>query len=192
MTATGFAVAGGASRRMGRDKALLPWGASTLLDHALDRLRDACGTAVILSGDHPRYLDRGAPVVTDAASGAGPLGALVAALDRAELALMLAVDIPFAPVALLRHLVERAHGVDVVVPVAAGRDHPLCAVYRRSCAGHARSRLASGELRMTSFWPDVRVLRLPEAELAAFGDPAALLRNLNTWKDYEAWRPDTA
>ena len=38
---------------------------------------------------------------------------------------------------------------------------------------------------MTSFWPDVRVREVAAAELAAFGDPAALLRNLNTPEDYE-------
>jgi molybdopterin-guanine dinucleotide biosynthesis protein A len=192
LTATGFAVAGGGSRRMGRDKALLPWGAATLLDHALHRLREACGDVVILSGDRPRYLDRGAPAVADAVSHAGPLGALVTALDhtRTDLVLLLAVDIPFAPVALLRNLVERADGWDAAVPVAGGREHPLCAVYRRTCAGPARSRLAAGEFKMTSFWPDVRVRKVVETELAAFGDPAALLRNLNTWMEYEAARTE--
>lgn len=195
MTATGFAVAGGGSSRMGRDKALLPWGAGTLLDHALGRLREACGDVAILCGDRPRYQGRGAPVVTDVVSGAGPLGALVTALEHAgaaELALLLAVDIPFAPVSLLRDLVARAEGWDAVVPIAAGREQPLCAVYRRTCAAPARRRLASGELKMTSFWPDVRVRQVAEADLAAHGNASALLRNLNTWKDYEAARAGLA
>lgn len=176
---------------MGRDKALLPWGAGTLLDHALLRLREVCGEVAILSGPRPRYLDRGAPVLTDVAGGAGPLAGLVTALEhaRTDLALLLAVDVPFAPPALLSDLVRRAVGWDAVVPVVAGRAQPLCAVYRRRCSEAARRRLASGELRMTSFWPDVRVLEVGEAELAAHGDPAALLRNLNTWKEYEAARP---
>jgi hypothetical protein len=43
----------------------------------------------------------------------------------------------------------------------------------------------AGEMRMTSFWPDVRVLELGEAELRAFGDPEGFFRNLNTPADLE-------
>ena len=39
---------------------------------------------------------------------------------------------------------------------------------------------------MTSFWPDVRVREIPPAELAPFGDPATLFRNVNSPEDYEA------
>jgi hypothetical protein len=36
---------------------------------------------------------------------------------------------------------------------------------------------------MTAFWPEVRVLRLDPGELAAFGDPAEMFRNLNAPED---------
>ena len=50
----GFVGAGGHSRRMGRDKALLRWGGGTLLDHAITRLRAVCLEVRILSGREPR------------------------------------------------------------------------------------------------------------------------------------------
>jgi molybdopterin-guanine dinucleotide biosynthesis protein A len=189
--AEGFVLAGGHSRRMGRDKALLPWGAGTLLGHALERLRQVCAEVAVLSGTEPRYLDAGAPVLVDHVSERGPLGGLVTALDHArhDLVLLLAVDVPFATPELLRHLVECAGGADAVVPLAAERPQPLCAVYRRSCAAAARGRLEAGDLKMTSFWTDVRVRTVDEAELARFGDPALLLRNLNILQDYERSRP---
>ena len=63
----GFAVAGGASRRMGRDKALLPWGETDLLGHALARLAAVCQRRPASSAaPGPRYTDRGVPVVADA------------------------------------------------------------------------------------------------------------------------------
>lgn len=187
----GFVLAGGRSRRMGRDKALLPWGAGTLLDHALARVRQACGNVSILGGARRRYEDRGVPVLADVVADCGPLAALVTALEAtdAELALLLAVDVPFAPPALLQHLIAAAENVDVVVPVLGATAQPLCAVYRRSCAGPARQRLDARQLKMTSFWPEVRVREVGEGELAAFGDPSALLRNINTISDYEAGRP---
>src|SRR6185295_13743530 len=62
----GYALAGGESRRMGKDKALLPGGEKALLDHTLFRLREvAARTPAILSGPEPRYADRGVPVFPD-------------------------------------------------------------------------------------------------------------------------------
>lgn len=176
---------------MGRDKALLPWGATTLLEHALERLRAVCAEVVILSGPERRYPDSGVPVLTDVVSGSGPLSGLITALEhaRTDLALLLAVDVPFAPPALLQRLLELAGEADAVVPVATGRPQPLCAAYRRTCLPPARRRLAAGELKMTSFWADVRVRQVSEAELAPFGSPDLILRNLNTPEDYELSRP---
>ncbi len=188
--ATGFVLAGGASRRMGRDKALLPWEGTTLLDHALRRLRAVCGAVAILGGSPDRYADQGAPVVPDAVHGAGPLAALLAALEhaRTDVVLLLAVDLPFVPEALLGFLPEAAEDADLAAPVAEGLPQPLCAAYRRSCTEAVRRHLTAGRFKMTHFWEDVRVREVGPAELARFGDPALILRNLNTTQDYDAAR----
>jgi molybdenum cofactor guanylyltransferase len=181
----GFVLAGGQSLRMGRDKALLPWGATDLLAHALGRLRAVTGDVRILSGSEPRYLDREATVVTDALPGAGPLAGVLAGLATAagRSGLFLAVDLPHVPVALLSRLVSLAKGYDAVVPVSPRGPEPLCAVYCSGCLDPIRQRVERGDLKMTSFWPDVRVRELPPEELRAFGDVAELFRNLNTPED---------
>jgi molybdopterin-guanine dinucleotide biosynthesis protein A len=175
---------------MGRDKALLPWGASTLLDHALDRLRAACSEVRILSGPEPRYADRGLPVLVDATPDGGPLAGVCSGLAAAPdgAAAFLAVDLPFVSVELLVGLLERARDYDAVVPVTADGAHPLCAVYGPGCLAPIRRRLEAGERKMTCFWPDVRVHEMALDELSAFGDPAVLLRNVNTPEDYEGGR----
>lgn len=187
--AVGFAVAGGDSRRMGRDKALLPWGRATLLDHAVERLSAVCGEVRILSGTRLRYAERGLPVLVDAWPGAGPLGGLLAGLEslagEEQPGLCLAVDVPQVPVALLAHLLSAAPGWDAVVPVTAAGAEPLCALYRAGCRQAIRERLAAGERRMDCFWPDVRVRRLDQGELRPFGDPAALFVNVNTPEAYQ-------
>ena len=187
--AVGFVVAGGASRRMGRDKALLPWEGATLLDHALARLRRVCGEVRILCGPQPRYAERGVPIVLDQVPDAGALGGVVSALrtlSSGAFGLFLAVDLPLVPVPLLAHLLQLSPGFDAVVPISQRGPEPLCAVYRESCRIAAERRIASGEPKMTSFWPEVRVREVPEAELASFGDPASLFRNVNSREDYEA------
>lgn len=175
---------------MGRDKALLPWGRTTLLDHTLDRLRQVCNEVRILSGPEVRYSGRGVPVDTDAVPDAGPLGGLLTGLLTLEddPGLFLAVDMPLVPAPLLRRLLDLAEGYDAAVPVTADGPHPLCALYRRACLEPARLRLAAGERKMTCFWPDVRVREVGEAELREFGDPAEVLGNLNTPEDYERLR----
>ncbi len=152
---------------MGRDKSLLAWEGTDLLGHTLDRLRTACRHVRILSGAERRYADRGVPVVLDATPG---------------------LDLPFVPASLLAHLLELAEGADAVVPVSPRGEEPLCAVYGHACLAPARRCVAEGRLKMTAFWPEVRVRHVEAADLAAFGDPEHLFRNLNTPEEYEAAR----
>lgn len=183
--AVGFVVAGGRSLRMGRDKALLPWAGATLLDDAVARLRLACPDVRILCGPVPRYEDRGVPLVTDLVDGAGPLAGLEAALLAAggRPVLLLGVDLPFVTAATLSFLLGRLEGTDAVVPAPEQMPQPLCAAYAPSCLPPVRARLRAGERRMTSFWPEVRVLRLGSPDFRPFGDPRDLFRNLNTPED---------
>jgi molybdopterin-guanine dinucleotide biosynthesis protein A len=172
---------------MGRDKALLPWAGATLLEHALVRLRAVCEDVRILAGADARYTGHGAAVLTDVVRDAGPLGGVHAGLLSlgTSLGVFLGVDTPLVPPALLRALLAAADGYDAVVPVVGGHPEPLCAVYRATCLEPVRLRLAAGERKMTSFWPDVRVRTLDREELAAFGEPAEMFRNLNTPEDYQ-------
>jgi molybdopterin-guanine dinucleotide biosynthesis protein A len=164
---------------MGQDKALLPWGASSLLDHAIARLREVASEVWLLTGEAPRYQDRGLPVVLDALPGAGPAAGLLAALERADAVLLLAVDVPAVPVELLHWLGEGLASADAVVPRSPAGPEPLCAAYAASCAGPLRKRLLAGDRRMTSFWPEVRVLEPGALALARFGDPERIFANLN-------------
>jgi molybdopterin-guanine dinucleotide biosynthesis protein A len=171
---------------MGRDKALLPRGEGTLLDHALARLRQVTSDVRILCGPEPRYGDRGVPLVVDVFQDAGALGGVCSGLIALErsYALILAVDVPELPPALLAALVAQAPGWDAVVPFSPRGPEPLCAVYAKTCLGPIRDRLAAGEYRMTAFWPEVRVRTLAPSELAVFGPADRLFANVNTPADY--------
>jgi molybdopterin-guanine dinucleotide biosynthesis protein A len=189
MSLVGFAVAGGRSRRMEQDKALLAWGPSDLLHHTLGRLSQVTTDSRILSGPTTRYLDRGVPVHPDVVPDAGPLGGLLTALEEAgdDRALILAVDLPLVPVPLLAHLAERARlwvEADAVVPVSPRGPEPLCAVYGPRCLEPVRGRVAARDFKMTSFWKDARVQEIGSEELSIFGDPDRLFLNVNLSEDY--------
>ena len=198
MTLVGFALAGGESRRMGWDKALLSWGTSDLLGHTLARLGAVAPEVRILSGREPRFLERGLAVDTDPVAsfgakcdadspdGEGPLAGLLAALTaaRGRTALVLAIDLPLVPQALLLRLVERLSGFDAVVPVSRRGPEPLCAIYGPACLEPIQRARATGDLRATAFWPEIRVLRLQPDDLADLGDPETLFSNVNAPEDY--------
>ena len=190
MSPVGFAVAGGRSRRMGRDKAELPWGDTDLLGHALARLRTVTNDVRILSGPERRYSDRGVSVEVDPAPDLGPLGGLVAALEAAAGGgvLLLGVDLPLIPPALLARLIELAPGFDAVVPSSARGPEPLCALYGAACREPVGHRVASGDLKMTAFWPDIRVREIGPSDLMAFGEPEELFLNVNAPDDYDRAR----
>lgn len=185
----GFVFCGGRSRRMGRDKALLPFGATDLLGHAVERLRAAGAARVsLLCGEAPRHAERGLPLVLDAVAGAGPVGGLLAALralEPGERALVLAVDVPHVPAGLLAALGDLAG--DAAVPEGPAGPEPLVAVYSAACATPVAHRLERGERRMTAFWPDVDVVRPGGAWVARFGDPRLLFANWNSPGDRSAW-----
>ncbi len=97
-----YVLAGGRSSRMGRDKALVPIGGRPMVEHMVGKLRQISEDVSILSGS--QELARFAPVVPDLRESCGPLGGLEAALAHARRSwsMVLPVDMPFLPVALLR------------------------------------------------------------------------------------------
>ena len=92
MTSLGAIIlCGGASRRMGRDKAVLDWGGRRAVDRVAALARAAGATTLVTAG-----ADLGLPWVPDDEAGAGPVGGVLAgarALGTARL-LVLAVDAP--------------------------------------------------------------------------------------------------
>jgi len=183
----GLVLCGGRSARMGRDKALLPWGENDLLGHSIARLRAVTPDVAVLSGSAPRYADRGLAVLTDRTDDDGAIAGLLAGLEHASgrPALLLAVDLPLVPVALLEALVDAIDRADAVVPRSARGPEPLCAAYAPTCLTPIRERLARGERRMTAFWPDVHVRELGPAELVRLGDPEVMFLNVNEPRDLE-------
>lgn len=163
---TGLILAGGAGRRMGRDKARLEVEGEFLLDRVARRIGSVCDPILVASGDGRRLAGLGHREIPDAAPGRGPLAGIVAGLEGAEteLVAVVAVDMPFASPEVLRLLAERWDGDDAVIPADADRWHPLHGVYAAAAAAALRDRLERGpygvhdaleELRVSVAGPDV-------------------------------------
>ena len=183
-----FVLAGGKSSRMGTDKALLAIDGTTLLDNALALARRIT-EKVFIVGEKSKFATFG-NVIEDVFLDCGPLGGIQAALKSSatELNLMLAVDLPFVPEALLRLLLSISQGSDVVVtvPRTAGRLQPLCAVYRRGFSTLAEESLRQGRYKIDRLFDRLSTRIVDESELKAAGISAAAFENVNTpseWSD---------
>jgi molybdopterin-guanine dinucleotide biosynthesis protein A len=177
--------AGGHSSRFGKEKAFVPLAGRPLIEHVLQRVKGV-GDEVLITTNRPEaYAHLGLRLVEDVMPGAGPLGGLHAALRAAvgDVVLVIASDMPFVEPGLLRHMLELAPGAQVVIPQRGEYFEPLQAVYHRSCLPAVERALQAGELRMVSFFHEVRVLSV-EGEMLDNLDPRRLsFFNINTPHD---------
>jgi len=167
----GLLLTGGASRRMGADKALLEVDGQRLVDRAAAALR-AVADPVLEVGPGFSAL----PAVREDPPGTGPLAAVATGAAALRAAghdgpvIVLAVDMPFVTVELLRLLATRA-GPATAVPRAAGHPQVLCARYGPDALAGVDRLLAAG---------GVSLRKLLEA-MDARGEVG--------WIQPEEWRP---
>ena len=182
---TGVILAGGKSRRMGRDKALLELGGKTLIDRVLERFVPLFPELIVVTNDIPRLAPPGATVVSDLLPGAGALGGLYTGLVYASFPriFICACDMPFVSPAAIEYLLHQADRYDVVLPVFPDGPHPLHAVYGKRCKRPIATRLAAGSLRIIDFFPEVRVLEVTRDSLEGVDPELRSVWNLNTPED---------
>jgi molybdopterin-guanine dinucleotide biosynthesis protein A len=188
-------LAGGQSRRMGRDKALLDFLGAPLLQRVLGRVRPLTDDLFIVATGRPEYGRFGVRVVPDRLPGAGALGGIYTAVAEAshERCLVLACDLPFVNPQLLRFMAEQPPDYDVLIPALAaersdqgGQEtlETLHAIYVRSCLPAMERQLQAGWFKVIGFFPDVRVRRLPEEVVRRYDPELLSFFNANTPEAY--------
>lgn len=177
-------IAGGQSRRMGRDKAFLRLGDKALIQHLLERTADLGQAETLLITNKPAaYAHLGLPMYGDALPDKGALGGIYTALLRATcpVVLALACDMPFVDARLLRFMLSQLDAqTDVVAPRVDGYPQGLHAIYRKTCIQPIREQLLQNRLKIIGFYPTVRLRYLDEADYATFDPHARSFTNLNT------------
>ncbi|HEX8129891.1 MAG TPA: molybdenum cofactor guanylyltransferase [Pyrinomonadaceae bacterium] len=190
--AEGFILAGGASSRMGTDKAQLTLGGRTFVARIAAAL-GAFATEIKVVSARPESVGLSLPLVEDVYRDCGALGGLHAALSacRAPWAAVVSCDLPFVTGELFARLGElRTEDADVVVPRQTdGRPQPLCALYSPArCLELAARLLREGERRPRVLLQQARTRWVAPAELADLTDAELFFLNVNTPTDYERAR----
>ena len=186
MNLSAVILAGGESRRMGRDKSWVELDGKTLIAHALEKVHRLGVNEVFISGRAGEdYSALNCPVLLDLAPGFGPLGGIERGLHAATspLLLVLAVDLPHLTVEFLKHQYACCDRLMGAVPELNHELEPLAAIYPKRChalavEALAKSRRAARDFAAASLHTSaVRIVSVSAAEavcLANWNSPADL------------------
>ncbi|HET7833174.1 MAG TPA: molybdenum cofactor guanylyltransferase [Gallionella sp.] len=163
---TGLILAGGDSRRMGRDKANLLLGEQTLLLRVANVLQ--CSFPRVVASVRQPHSEISFPQVCDDPAFAGPLAGLAAGLASVSTPWVFAVacDMPFLTQPVIERLAGHRSGYQAVVPVVQGHLQPLAAFYAGSCLEVIRNQLAAGNSNsLRAVLKELQVCYVGEAEM---------------------------
>ena len=190
MSTGGIILCGGRSTRMGTSKALLPFGAETMLQRVHRLLATVVFPIVIVAAAD--QLLPGLPadvlVTRDEQEGRGPLEGLRAGLKAlpatVDAAYVTSCDVPLLVPDFVRHMLDLLTDHDIAVMEIDGFPHPLSAVYRRRTLPHVEALLTQNRLRPVFLFEAVATRRVRPEEMTSADPELLTLRNLNTQEDY--------
>lgn len=188
----GIVLCGGRSSRMGRPKALLPFGPEVMLQRVVRILGAVVDPIVVVAApdQEPPSLPNGVIVARDEQDYLGPLAGLgigLRALDGlAEAAYCSGCDVPLLRPEFVSAMIAALGDHEAAVPREGGTWHPLAGVYRVWLAERVAARVAAGQLRLSDLIGDCRSTAIDVDELRRADAGLESLRNINTPEDYAA------
>lgn len=187
---TGVILAGGQSRRMGTDKALLELQGKPLIQWAVEALSKVCDHVLIVTNSPSQYSFLGVEMVGDLLLGRGALAGIHAGLFfcKGERAFVAGCDMPLLSPDLIQHMARLPGQWDVVVPKVGEFLEPLHALYSKRCLGFLERLLMGGARRILDLYPLVRVRVFQEKEMRHLDPDLRSLMNVNTPEDLELLR----
>ena len=193
----GYLLAGGASSRFGRDKALVRFGEAPLLLEIV-KLAQTCTADVTVVAGVQKYGELGGElqIIEDRWPGEGPLGGIITALEHTaginpacRWNLILSCDMPFLTREWLQFLVDRARTSaaenQVILPHSTHGPEPLCACYRTDAAAALKGVFDRGVRKVTEALRHVRTEVLDESAWKRFDSAGRLFWNMNTPADFQ-------
>jgi len=181
---TGAILAGGRSRRMGRDKATLQFKNRPLITYVYETVKKVLPEVLIISKHHTAIEGITSPILPDVTPKGGSLVGIATALLYAstDYVFIVGCDLPFLREEAIRYMMDQARGQDIVIPRTDAGYEPLHAVYSRSCLPPILRAIDSNRIKITDLLPffSVKVVREPEL---FFNKGISIFTNINTEED---------
>jgi len=181
----GFILAGGKSRRMGTDKALLSFQGKTLLKHMICLIEPLCDK-VLISGQNSDYTGFDVEMIPDLYSNCGPIAGIFSALKYSvyDWNLMVSVDAPFVNEELFHLLISNIGEYDCIIPQHTAGVEPLIALYSRRTLPVIEEMIKSGDYRLTNLLTKINTRYVDCSDLIK--KYPRLFVNINRMEDYQS------
>jgi molybdenum cofactor guanylyltransferase len=183
-------LAGGKSTRLGRNKVVEKIGKQSLLEKVISTLSTLNREIIVViaeNSDLPQltqYPD--IKIVRDIYPGKGSLGGVYTGLvtSKSFYNLIVACDMPFLNLDLIRHMINVADNVDAVIPKSSDNNvEPLHGIYSKNCLDKIESQLDLNKLSILDLFPMVRVRYIEIPEIDLFDKHHLSFFNINTEHD---------
>jgi len=178
-------LSGGSNGRMLRNKASLRIGQKTIIERETEVLATLFSTIIVVTSTPETHKHLEARLVADLVPGKGPLGGIYSGLvaSKNEYNFVVGCDLPFLNAGLISYMVDVKNGHDIVVPKLNGFLEPLHAVYSKNCLIPVKRQLDRNELRIQSFFAEVKVRYVRESEIKKYDPDRISFLNVNTEDD---------
>lgn len=184
-------LAGGLSRRLGRDKAFEPIGNLPLIQRVLSQVSQISRHTIVVANDKKREtqlsgLD-GISISIDKYPDTGSLGGIFTGIHASttDWTFVVACDMPFLNIKLIRYIMSLKEGYDAVVPVIDGRPEPIHSIYSKDCLAHIKEKITNNELKITGFFDKISVRYVNESAINEFDPDHLSFLNVNNEEDLE-------
>lgn len=188
---TALLLAGGKSRRMGQNKALLTYKNKSFLERVLDSVA-SFDEVLIMANDKEAYAHLGVKVVEDVFPGCGPMSGLHAGLKAArnETCLLLPCDMPHIDEAVTEYMTSHIEdGFDAIIPKTKdGKKHPLLGIYHKKMLSKVEQSLQNNHYKMKRLLDEVKVKYVALDE--TYFDTEKVLANVNTPEELSKLKRD--
>ncbi len=180
--------AGGESRRIGQDKALMPFLGRPLILRPLIRLAGIADEILVTSNSPHNFHFLNLTPIPDLLSGCGALGGLYTALSAAThpYVAVVACDMPFASPELFAFelLTLRELNADAVVPRTEAGSEPFHAIYNcETCLPHVKAALEAGKRRVDAWFGEVNIHYMSPEEIQPYDPSGQAFININTMEE---------
>lgn len=181
-------LAGGKSRRMGRDKAFVELEGMPMIQWVITAVKECSINPLIIANEPDRYGGFGLPVYSDIIPGMGPLSGLHTAFSvtGADRLMIVSCDLPLVSPEVIKYILNRINDrAEAVIPFVEGREQGLLAVYARSGLERFGGRISSASIMFDEFRMGLERIFIGEDELRKVDPDLRSFLNVNTPLDIE-------
>ena len=183
-------LSGGDNRRMLRNKAFLRIGQKTVIEREIEVLSTLFSRIIVVTNTPESHEHLKVNLVSDLVPGKGPLGGIYSGLTASgdKYNFVVGCDLPFLNAGLISYMIEATNGYDIVVPKLNGFVEPLHAIYSRHCLIAIKRQLDRNELRIQSFFGEVKVRYIRKSDIKSYDPKGIAFFNVNTEDDLKKAR----